>query len=155
MLRALQYLPSGKVMFDDNQTTLDMRAATNNIGLSSQLIASLDDISFNSNQSECAGFLSTAQGNTSFDIILINTVLFGASLRSNDNRFLDGFTLTIYSLLSYGLMNTATGNQSTHCIIALGALRAINSNIVLLSGPCKDQATAAYSKFAVPAGMDF
>ena len=155
LIRGLQYLPSGKVMFDDNQTTLDMRAATNNIGLSSQLIASLDDISFNSNQSECAGFLSTATGNTSFDIVLINTVLFGPSLRSNDNRFMDGFTLTIYSLLSYGLMNTATGNQSTHCIIALGAMRAVNSNIVLLNAPCKDQTTVANNKFAVPVGMDF
>ncbi len=155
ILQALQYLPSGKVMFNDNQTTLDMRAPTSNISLSSQLIASLDDISFNSNQSECAGYLSTAAGNKTFDLVLINTVLFGASLRSNDNRFLEGFTITQYSLLSYALMNTATGNQSTHCILVLGNLRAVNSNIVLLNQPCKDRAAAAGTKFAVPAGMDF
>jgi hypothetical protein len=155
LMRALQYLPSGKVLFNDNQTTLDMRAATSNIGISSQLIASLDDISFNGNQSECAGFLSLATGNTSIDIVLINTVLIGASLRSNDNRFMDGFTLTIYSLFSYGLMNTATGNQSTHCLITLGAMRAVNSNIVLLNAPCRDQGSLASNRFAVPVAMEF
>lgn len=155
IIQALQYLPSGKVLFNDNQTTLDMRAATNNIGLSSQLIASLDDVSFNSNQSECSGFLSTAEKNPSFDLVLINTVLFSPSVRSNDNRFLDGFTLTLYSLLSYGIMNTATGNQSTHCVIAMGTLRAVNSNIVLLNDPCRDRKIAADTRFEVPVSSDF
>jgi hypothetical protein len=153
-LRAMLYLPSGKVLFNDNQTTLDMRAPTSNIGLSSQFIASLDDVSFNSNQSECAAWLSTATGNITADIVLINTVLIGPSLRSNDNRFLEGFTYTIYSLFSYGIMNTATGNQSTHCIIALGARRAVNSNIVLLNAPCGDQVRTAGVRLAVPVAVE-
>lgn len=155
MVRALQYLPSGKVLFNDNQTILNMLSPVNNIGISSQFIGSLDDISYSSNQSELAGFLSTAGGNTTFDIVLVNTLLVGASLRSNDNRFMDGFTLTVYSLFSYGMMNTATGNQATHCLITLGALRAVNSNIVLFNDPCKDQVTLAGNKLAAPAGKDF
>jgi hypothetical protein len=155
VLRALQYLPSGKVMFASNQTTLDMRSPTLNFGISSQLIASLDDVAFNSNQSECAGFISLVQGSISFDIILLNTLLFGASLRSNDNRFLDGLTITIYSLLSYGFMNTATGNQASHCMITLGNLRAINSNIILIDDLCKDQKQMISTAMAVPAGKDF
>jgi hypothetical protein len=155
MLRALQFLPSGKVLFNDNQTILNMLSPVNNIGISSQFIGSLDDISYSSNQSELAGLLSAAGGNTTFDIVLVNTMLVGASLRSNDNRFMDGFTLTVYSLFSYGMMNTATGNQATHCLITLGAMRAVNSNIVLFNDPCKDQATLAGNKLAVPAGKDF
>lgn len=142
IFKALQYLPNGKIMFAANQTTLDVRQATNNLSLSSQLIASLDDVAYNTNQSECAGYLSLVPKDLSFDIVLFNTVLFGISVRSNDNRFSDGLTLTLYSLLSYGYMNTATGNQSTHCLNVLGLLKAKNSNLVLLDDLCNEKEAA-------------
>ena len=135
------YLPNGKVMFAGNQTTLDLRDPLNSdLGLSSQLIMSLDDVGFNSNQSECAGFFSLdpqSTGDVTLDIVLINTVLFAVSVRANDNRFTDGLTLTLYSLMSYGYMNTAIGNQATHCMIVLGNM--VNKwNLILISNLCKD-----------------
>jgi uncharacterized membrane protein len=141
-LRAVQFLPNGKVMFAANQTTLDMRSPLMNFCLSSQLIASLDDVAFNTNQSECASLLSVLEsGATTADFALINTVLFGVSVRANDNRFTDGLTFTIYSLVSFGVMNTAIGNQSTHCLLTLGspAKMAVNSNVVLINTLCKDK----------------
>jgi len=154
LFRALQFLPSGKIMFSDNQTTLDLRSPAGNLGVSSQLIVSMDDVAFNNNQSECAAFLSLP-ADTPADIILFNTILFGASIRSNDNRFLDGFTRTLYSLISYGFMNTAVGNQASNCLIVLGAMRAINNNIILHYSLCNDQKQKINTALAVPAGIDF
>ncbi|MBK6878783.1 MAG: hypothetical protein IPG99_20690 [Ignavibacteria bacterium] len=136
---ALQYLPNGKVMFSSNQTTLDMRSPLKNLCLSSQFIASLDDVAFNTNQSECAGLLAAEKKAITFDFVLVNTVLFGVTVRSNDNRFSDGVTLTLFSLASFGFMNTATGNQSTHCLITLGVKKAVNSNLVFDNTLCKDE----------------
>lgn len=136
-LRAMQFLPNGKVMFTGNQTTLDMRSELVNLSLSSQFIASLDDVGFNNNQSECAGLISFTQNQVTFDFVLINTVLFGVTVRSNDNRLSDGFTLTLFSLASFGFMNTAIGNQSTHCVIALGLKKAVHANLVFDDAFCK------------------
>jgi hypothetical protein len=138
-LIALQYLPNGKVMFAANQTTLDMRSPLQNLCLSSQLIASLDDVGFNSNQSECSSLLAILDNKLTFDFVLINTILFGVTIRSNDNRFSDGLTLTLFSLVSFGFMNTATGNQSTNCILPIGIKKAVNSNLVFDDDLCKDK----------------
>jgi len=138
-LIALQYLPNGKVMFAANQTTLDMRSPLRNLCLSSQLIASLDDVGFNTNQSECTALLAVEGKQFTFDLVLINTILFGVTVRSNDNRFSDGLTLTLFSLASFGFMNTATGNQSTHCILPIGLKKAVNSNLVFDDDLCKDK----------------
>jgi hypothetical protein len=137
-LIALQYLPNGKVMFSANQTTLDMRSPLSNFCHSSQFIASLDDVAFNINQSECAGFINRTENILTFDFVLVNTILFGVTVRSNDNRFSDGVTPTLFSLSSFGFMNTATGNQSTHCLLPVGLMKAVNSNLVLDNTLCKD-----------------
>lgn len=134
---ALEYLPSGRVMFSGNQTTLDMRYPSINLCLSSQFIASLDDIAFNNNQSECTSLLMVNDKVTTFDIVLLNTALIAVSVRSNNNRFTDGLTMyTRYSLLSYGFMNTAMGNQATHCILVMGNKKVKHSNIVLIDTNC-------------------
>ncbi|HRI58940.1 MAG TPA: right-handed parallel beta-helix repeat-containing protein, partial [Saprospiraceae bacterium] len=133
----LEYLPSGRVMFTSNQTTLDMRSPYNNLGLSAQMIYSQDDIAFNTNQSECVALSLPNQGGQ--DRCLYNTYLLAASIRSNDNRFTEGLTLTRYSLFSIGIMNTALGNQSTHCLHVIGnqyLMKEVN-NIVLYSSMCK------------------
>ena len=114
----LQLFPSGKVSFSANQTTLDMRSFDRDIAISSQMIYSWDDIAFVNNQSECAGLVAAfPNAPTTFDLVLVNTMLLAPSVRCNDNRFTDGFTLTLYSLLAMAFMNTATGNQSTHCLV--------------------------------------
>lgn len=115
-----QLLPNGKTMVSSNQVTLDMRSFDRDFCISSQMIFSLDDIAFVSNQSECAGFAGLLPEITpalTIDIVLLNTVLFGISTRCNDNRFTDGFSVTFFSLLSLALVSTAVANQSTHCLI--------------------------------------
>ena len=114
-----RFWPSGKTMYTANQAMLDLRSVGIERCLSSQLILSLDDIAFVSNQSECAGFVgvATPSPNLQLDTVICNTFLFSISTRCNDNRFTDGFTATKFSLVSLALLNTAMGNQATHCLI--------------------------------------
>ncbi|MEO8148078.1 MAG: DUF6519 domain-containing protein [Bacteroidia bacterium] len=153
---AFQFLPSGKVMFSDNQTTLDTKSVSPNFAVSSQLIFSLDDVAFNNNQSECAGLISFLEfGINISDIVLFNTLLFGASLRSNDNRLLEGFTVTVFSLVSYGFINTAIGNQASHCMIVMGAKTipipmGYDNNIILNDSLCNDKTRMVWTSMAVP-----
>ena len=127
----LLYLPSGNVIFADNQITLDLRAPEVSGTLSSQLIASLDDVAYNSNQSECTSLM---------DFVIIDAAIFGVTIRSNDNRFQEGLTQARYSLFSYGIMNTASNNQATHCLHILGnpAFTVDDNNTVLYSAGCDE-----------------
>ncbi|MEI6682128.1 MAG: DUF6519 domain-containing protein [Bacteroidota bacterium] len=136
---AYQYLPGGKVMFSGNQTTLDMRYPSLNVCLSSQMIASRDDIAFNNNQSECTSLVVVTDGVGFTDTVIINTALFAPSVRSNDNRFTDGLSRTFFSLLSFGFMATATGNQATNCIVVQGNVNATvdTQNTVLNDSRCR------------------
>lgn len=124
-------LPSGAVLFAGNRTALDLRSEEVNIAISAQAIVSLDDVAFNNNQSECV---------SRQDIVLANTLLIGFSVRSNDNRFQDGITLVLFSLMSRGMMNTAMSNQSTHCLSVQGnpALTVKEGNTVLINARCSD-----------------
>ncbi len=144
-LKKILHLPSGTVLFVSNQTTLDLRAEEVDFTLSSQLIASLDDVALTSNQSECISLR---------DIVLTNTALFAVSIRSNDNRFQEGITLSSYSLFSYGMMNTATANQATHCLQVLGVpyLRVESGNTVLFSKQgCDKDRSGLQAKYMVVA----
>ena len=62
--------------------------------------------------------------------MLFNTVALGVTVRVNDNRFQEGFTMTAYSLLSLGYLNTAATNQATHCLFVLGHRTQAPSNII-------------------------
>lgn len=150
--RLYQFWPSGKVMYTANQTLLDLQSTEQSQAFSSQMIVSLDDIACNNNQSECAAFLQPG-ATPETDLVFLNTVLTGVSVRSNDNRFTDGLTLTLFSLFSLGFMNTATGNQATHCLVVVGApgLEHEAHNSVLLPVDCRNEAAkvgAAYGKRA-------
>jgi hypothetical protein len=127
VLLAALYMPSGNVLFSNNQTTLDLRAPEVNFALSSQLIASLDDVSYIGNQSECAALV---------DYVLSNTVIYAVTIRTNDNRFQEGVTVAVASLFSYGFMNTCTANQAMHCLFPLGRLWLEENNMVVLSSDC-------------------
>jgi hypothetical protein len=105
------YLPGGNILFSNNQTTLKLHTRKIDYMVSSQFIFSLDDISYSANQSECAAIL---------DIVVANSIVFGITVRANDNRFQEGITGTLLSLLSFGLMNSTTFNQGTNCIHVLG-----------------------------------
>ncbi len=137
IIKAYDFLPSGKVLFSNNQVCMDMRNHASVVGLSAQFIFSLDDIGFINNQSECTGFISIEQ--KTFDIVIADTILFGITVRANDNRFTEGITLTLYSLLSFGIMNMAVGNQATHCLHVLGAMPpVVRENMILISATCEN-----------------
>ncbi len=139
---ALLYLPSGKILFDNNQVTLDMLTPGIQGAMSSQLLVSLDDVSYTGNQAECASF---------FDILYFDVGLVGATVRTCNNRFQEGFTLTPCSLFSYGVMNTVVGNQATHCLIPLGipAFVQYSANSILVSVNCAPLYAITTSHFKV------
>ena len=133
-------VPSGQVLFTNNQVTLDLLSEETATGFSSILIVTLDDIGCNDNQSECLALYGGASN--LYDIVYINTYLKGFSIRSNDNRFQEGYTLSWASLLSYGYMNTALGNQATHCIFPVGTLVPTaplmdDLNVILYGAACR------------------
>ncbi len=141
-LRSALYLPSGNVLFSNNQTTLDLRAPEPNYTLSSQFIASLDDVSYIGNQSECSSFI---------DLVISNAVIFGVTVRTNDNRFQEGITKARYSLFSYGLMNTCATNQATHCLHVLGnpGFRVYADNKVLMNTNCTPTLKKIYMHYNI------
>jgi hypothetical protein len=140
IIEMLVYLPTGNVLFANNRTTLDLRSQEQDFAISSQLIFSLDDISYVGNQSEC---------NSRIDYVLADVFTIGNTIRTNDNRFQEGLTIALFSLLSIGLMmNTWTGNQATHCLTAVGIRdETFDNNLVLLDGimgfPISDQINCA------------
>jgi hypothetical protein len=124
IIEILVYLPTGSVLFSNNRTTMDLRSPEPNFAISSQLIASLDDISYAGNQSEC---------NSRIDIVLTDVFTIGNTVRTNDNRFQEGFTIALYSLLSIGIMmNTWIGNQATNCLTAVGIVKETKGNNLVL-----------------------
>ena len=147
LLRNLQFLPNGATMFANNQTTLDLRNNQIDLGISAQLIVSLDDISYTGNQSECASYLSPQE--QLIDLVLINTILAGFTVRSNDNRFQEGLSLTFYSLFSLGIMNTAMSNQSTHCLLVSGSKKAEQANLVLRDAGCRERFEGVSESLAI------
>lgn len=110
--KRLLYLPSGNVLFSNNQTTLDMRHQDIHFAFSSQMIVSLDAVTYNGNQSDCRSFI---------DILLTDVAILGVTILCTSNRFQEGFTLTKSSLFSVGFMNITTNNQATHCLYVYGS----------------------------------
>ena len=129
LIQRIVYLPSGTVLFANNVTTLDLRSKEIQFAFSSQMIASLDDIAYTSNQSECTSLI---------DFVYTDVALMGVSVRSNDNRFQEGLTVALNSLFSFGFMNMATTNQATNCIQTFGtpAFTINTGNTILYSEHC-------------------
>ena len=122
-------MPTGKLMFNDNQVSFVMRDAPRGLDLSSTLLFSLDDVSACDNQFE----QHTEQRRAFCDLLA-----FGQTVRTNDNRLAETWGRTRFSILSYGLLNTAADNQSTHCIDANGLKKAVHDNLVLAELFCDD-----------------
>jgi hypothetical protein len=143
IIQRILYLPSGNVLFANNQTTLDLRSVEPNFAFSSQLIASLDDVAYTSNQSECTSFV---------DFLYTDAAIVGVSIRSNDNRFQEGFTIALNSLFSFGFLNTAASNQATHCLQVYGAKTVYDplDNIVIDPSGCPEWLEIVGQHLAVP-----
>lgn len=121
-------LPTGKLLFDDNQVAFLMKEAPRGLDLASALLLSLDDVSACDNQFE--------YHTVTRRFVLADLLAAGMSLRSNDNRLAETWGRALRSVLSFALMNTAADNQGTHCIQALGLQRAVHSNLVLAQAFC-------------------
>jgi len=137
------FLPNGNILFANNQVTLDLRTEDINFALSSQLIVSLDDVAYNNNQSEITSYIDT---------VITDAAIVAATIRTNNNRFQEGFTFSMYSLFSYGFMNTAIANQGSHCLLILGQYRYLvnEGNIAFLDNRC-ERLTLLFKRKYTPA----
>lgn len=130
---AERFFLSGQVQFIANQVTLDLVERGLSFAASSILIVSLDDIGFVGNQS---------MTQLADDFVLVNSFLFGTSIRATDNRWEEPIPNAIYSAITLGLMNVTANNIGTHCIVALAPPKLLVSspNVVLLNqfidNPC-------------------
>ena len=133
---AERFFLSGQVQFIANQVTLDLLERGLSLAASSILIISLDDVGFVGNQS---------MAQLADDFVLVNSFLFGTSLRATDNRWEEPIPNAIYSAITLGLMNVTANNIGTHCIVALAPpkLLVASPNVVLLSQFLDDPCAAA------------
>ena len=139
-------LADGNVLFSENQCMLDLIQAGMALAFSSIGIFSLDDIHFHGNQCSC---------NLLEDFILTHAFLFGFSVRMNDNRFKEGALNAMFSASELGIMASAVGNQSTHCLFLKGATAAftvntanINFTDFITPGACEGKQTTLFGTFS-------
>ncbi len=121
---------TGKVLFTENQVTLDVIEQPLGFGLSSILVFSLDDVGMTDNQCE----VTTTQV-----FFGVNAFVFGGSVREADNRFSETWLRASFSAFSLGAMNTTTDNQSTHCLRAestLPGMLVFRDNLALITAFC-------------------
>jgi Right handed beta helix region len=117
-------LPRGPVSFSDNMVTFDALSDAMTISLSSIAIISLDDVGMHDNH--CSVDLLT-------DFVLADALVFGlVSCRVIGNRFSETLRLptdnqtlnippTVFSAITFGLLNATEMNQGTYCFLILGA----------------------------------
>jgi hypothetical protein len=111
---------SGKVLFADNQVTLDLVGSEVEV-LSSVLIASLDDIGLEDNQFEVL---------SSTSLVFIEVIAVAWTVRAIGNRINQTAPAArvtpvgLLSMLCYGVATQVTSNMANYCISAT----AINTN---------------------------
>jgi hypothetical protein len=116
--------PRGPVSFSDNMVTFDAISPAITLSLCSVAIISFDDVGMHDNH--CAMDLMT-------DFVLANAAVIGlASVRVQGNRFREilpfgigkrrlPIPTTIFSAITFGLLNATEMNQGTYCFLVVGA----------------------------------
>ncbi len=107
----VRLMANGNIQFNDNQVIFDAVDTRVTLGLSAVTLVSLDDVSVQANQIDCALFT---------DILFINTLALGWSVRCTNNRFKEGVRNALLSAATFGLFNQTNDNQGTHCFFAAG-----------------------------------
>ncbi len=103
-------LANGNVLFTDNQILLDLLDARSTQVSQSITILTADDLCFAENQ--CDAVLAK-------DYLQFQAFLWSRTLRVENNRFKERLGQAAFSALALSnVMNTTSGNQSTHCLIA-------------------------------------
>ncbi|HEV7389955.1 MAG TPA: DUF6519 domain-containing protein [Gemmatimonadaceae bacterium] len=127
----VQEWATGKTLFTENQVTLDLiDDEAFGIHISSILVLTLDDLGMTDNQCEVT---------TTNVFCATDALLLGGSVRVADNRLSETWMRAIYSAVSFGIMNTTTDNQSTHCLLArasLPILRMFKHNLAFIRAFC-------------------
>jgi hypothetical protein len=122
----LSEVPDGRVMFHSNQVTLRVAQRIEPLVYNAVAITSLDDISLQDNQilSEIAGQGTLIPPNSnavSVPPLLMDVLTLAPTVRASGNRFTELPLGALFSYLSWGwYLNSATGNQATHCLLILG-----------------------------------
>lgn len=121
-------LPTGKLSFGDNQISFQMPDAPQGFDLSSAFLFALDDIGACDNQFEY---------HVQKRIAIADLMAIGLSVRTSDNRLAETWGRAFKSILSYGLLDTAADNQSTHCLSINGLRTAAHHNLILAEAFCE------------------
>ena len=118
----------GQTQFRGNQARLDLTGLASDVVLANVLIASLDDTVIAGNQTE--GVLVGRFSRVTFgaavvpliqgDLMLSDLFNLAVTTRQSHNGLMSTPFLTIYSILSFGLLNHCVDNQTTSCILAVG-----------------------------------
>jgi uncharacterized protein DUF6519 len=127
-------LANGNVLFADNQCSLDLLESGTNMLYASLTLASLDDIGFLNNQSDCN--LPRPSQERTMNILGAHVFLFGPSLRMIGNRLKEGLLNAAYSAMTTGFLNITAHNQTTHCLMVNGLMTQDGPNFVVASGNC-------------------
>jgi len=102
---AATLIPPGNVLFNDNQ----LRTGVNNTSVTCHTVGTLDDLSWQQNQS-----FSLHANN-----LVANALLYGNTLRAIGNRLSERGEATQTSLWTLGVrLNNTSFNQGDHCIVA-------------------------------------
>jgi hypothetical protein len=109
----IKLLANGNVQFIDNQVVFDSLSPAVTLTLSAVLLISLDDVAMQDNQCDCDKL---------FDIVAVDALVLGWSVRMQGNRFKESLLTTFLSALTIGLFNDTSHNQGTHCFFHFGAL---------------------------------
>lgn len=132
-------LPDGRVSFHGNQVTLEVLDELAGPLSSSVFIQSLDDIALHDNQ-----FIAT----TPAGAVFAQVGAAAPTVRAAGNRFSELPNRAAFSYVANGTLNSATGNQATHCINLLGAQVVEQQNQVILTANC-ERLTAGLGLVAV------
>lgn len=116
-------MANGTVLFANNQCHQNLLLPERSFAATSIFIASLDDVGFHNNQCDC-----DFEG----DLIVVNVLAFGITVRLSDNRFREVFFNVFWSAATMGLMNITSDNESVHCLLIMGTLFLNKNNLVLL-----------------------
>jgi hypothetical protein len=135
--RGLINSSTGAVLFTGNICQLEARASRQRV-FSSLVVFTLDHMIFADNQCWVDGPRSTA----------IVDVLAGAgSLQLTSNRFQESTGFPVFaSGLTVGLINIATQNLSTYCLINLGSVKLVEANNVALIDLAGQDICAQFTK---------
>lgn len=120
--------PDGRTLFHGNQVTLEILENAPQFVLSCATLISFDDVSIQDNQ-----VLTQIIGG----VVLSSVMALGVTVRAHANRVHELPLQAFASYLSQGILNSATGNQGTHCIFVHGTQVVNSDNQVAINKLCE------------------